>query len=149
MERRIFPFLIMFGVLLPFLATGVVAQESHELVADIPFNFTVCREQLPAGKYRVRPISTANPTVLLVLSEDNRSVEVVCTRDVQGQKPATSGKLIFNRYGNQYFLSELWLQGDLTGRQLLRSEQEEALLKEVPELKKRERVTVKVTELKP
>lgn len=149
MDRKTFPFLIMLALLLPLMATHVVAQKSHELVANIPFDFTVCREQLPAGKYKVRPISGANPKVVLVASEDNRSVEIVCTRDVKGQKPAATGKLIFNRYGNQYFLSELWLQGDLTGNQLVKTEQEEALLREVTGVKKREKVTVKVTEAKP
>jgi len=145
MKRKTFLFMIMLGMLLPLMATAVVAQTSQELVANIPFNFTVCREQMPAGKYKVRPISSANPRALLIASEDNRSVEIVCTRDVQAQKRAGAAKLIFNRYGDQYFLSELWVQGEMTGSQLVKSEQEEALLKG----RKREKVTVKVTEEKP
>jgi hypothetical protein len=130
------------------LATNVVAQTSQEMVANIPFSFTVCREQLPAGKYKVRPVTSANPRIVLVATADNRPIEMICTHDVQSKKPATTGKLIFNRYGNQYFLSELWLQGETTGRQLGKTEAEEALFR-ASETKKREKVTVKVIELKP
>ncbi|HKY29537.1 MAG TPA: hypothetical protein VJM12_16480 [Pyrinomonadaceae bacterium] len=146
MSRKTFPFVLVFGML---LATNVVAQTSQELVANIPFSFTVCQEQLPAGKYKVRPVTSANPRVVLIATENNRPIEMICTHDVQGKKPSTTGKLIFNRYGNQYFLSELWVQGETTGRQLGKTEEEEALFREARGTKKREKVTVKVIELKP
>ena len=147
---RSFRFLIMLALLVPLvLIAHASAQKSNELVADIPFNFTACKEQLPAGKYKVYPISSANPRLLLVRGQDSRSVEIICTQDVRSQKPATSGKLIFNRYGDEYFLSELWFAGDLTGNQVVKSEREEALLNELTPRKKHEKVTVKVTEVKP
>ena len=146
MNRKTFPLLIVMGLL---FATSVPAQTSQELVANIPFSFTVCQEQLPAGKYKVRPVTSANPRVVLIASENNRALEMICTHDVQGKKRASTGKLIFNRYGDQYFLSELWVQGETTGRQLAMTEQEEALFREARGIKKREKVTVKVIELKP
>lgn len=149
MIRKTLPIAGMLAALFLLTANVAVAQKSHELVADIPFDFSVCGEQLLAGKYIVRPASDANPRVLLVSNYDNRSVIMACAHDVQMPKPTTTGKLIFNRYGNQYFLSEVWLQGEKTGGQLTRTEQEEALLGELKGAKKREKVTVKVTELKP
>jgi len=127
----------------------VVAQTNQELVADIPFEFTVCSEQLPAGKYKVRSFSSATPHVMLVRSDDSRSVIMACAHEVQVPKRTTTGKLIFNRYGDKYFLSELWLQGEITGTELFKSEQEQALLREIKETKRREKVTIKVTETKP
>ncbi|HLE63076.1 MAG TPA: hypothetical protein VI750_08060 [Pyrinomonadaceae bacterium] len=122
MNRKTFPFVIMLGVLLPLTVTYVNAQTSHELVANIPFSFTVCREQLPAGKYKVRPITSASTNLLLVRNEDNRSAEIVCTQDIHSTRLVSPGKLIFNRYGDQYFLSELWFPGEKTGNQLVKSE---------------------------
>jgi hypothetical protein len=139
----------MLGVLLPLTVTYVNAQTSHELVANIPFSFTVCREQLLAGIYKVRPISSANTNLLLVSNEDNRSAEIVCTQDIHSTEVVSPGKLVFNRYGDQYFLSELWFPGQKTGNQLVKSEREEALLKELIPQSKRERVTIKITEAKP
>ena len=146
MTRKTLPLVVLLGLL---LATNIAAQTSEELVANIPFSFTVCQEQLPAGKYKIRPVTSANPRVVLIATENNRPVEMICTHDVQGKKPATSGKLIFNRYGDQYFLSELWVQGETTGRQLAKTEQEETLFRETGATRKRETVTVKVIELKP
>lgn len=149
MYRKTLPFVIALIVLLPLMATRAGAQTNQELVANVPFDFTVCQERLPAGEYKVRPVSSANPRVLLVSSRDDRSVIMVCTRDVKGQKPAATGKLIFNRYGDQYFLSEMWLPGEITGIEVAKSDQEAALLKELTGAKKRGKVTIKVTEVKP
>jgi hypothetical protein len=146
MIRKTFLLVIGLGIM---LATNVVAQTSQELEANIPFSFTVCHEQLPAGKYKVRPVTSTNPRMVLIATENNRPIEMICTHDVQGKKPSTTGKLIFNRYGNQYFLSELWVQGETTGRQLGKTEQEEALFREARATRKREKVTVRVIEIKP
>lgn len=59
MTRQTLP-LVLLGLL---LATKIVAQTSQELVANIPFSFTVCQEQLPAGKYKVRPVPAQIPAL--------------------------------------------------------------------------------------
>ena len=148
MNKRTFLFAITLSVLLPVMATRVVAQ-NRELVADIPFNFTVCSQQMPAGKYKVRPMTSASTNVLLVRSEDGQFAEITCTHDLRSSKAASEGKLVFNRYGNQHFLTELWFQGEMTGNQVFKSEREEALIRELPPETKRGRVTVTVTEAKP
>ena len=146
MDRKA-PFVMVLGLLLPLMAIQVAAQ-NKELVVDIPFSFNVCREQFSAGRYHVRPLSNANPNLVLVSSEDKRSAEVACAHDVQSTKAAKTGKLVFHRYGDQYFLSETWLPGEKIGTQLVKSEKEEALLKELRGVK-REKVTIKITEVKP
>ena len=144
MDRTTFWLLVILGLLMPVVvAADAVSQTNHELVANIPFNFTVCKEQMPAGKYKVLPISSTNPRILLLRSEDNRSGEILCTQDIQSSKKTTNGKLIFNRYGDRYFLSELWFQGAKTGSQIVKTDEEQALRK------KREKITIKITELKP
>lgn len=142
-----FPSLIMLALLLPLMAADASAQRN--LVANIPFDFTVCREQLPAGKYRVESITSASGAVLLVKSDDNRTAEIICTHGMQSSKQVDQGKLIFNRYGEQYFLSEIWFAGERTGNQLVKTEREEALLGERAPQRKREKVTIKITEAKP
>lgn len=149
MIRKTFTFAGTLAASFLLTANHAVAQKSHELVANIPFNFSVCGEQLQPGKYMVRPASATNPRVLLVSNYDNRSVIMSCAHDVNIPKPSTTGKLIFNRYGNQYFLSEVWLQGEKTGGQLSKTEKEEAVLRELSGTRKREKVTIKVTEMKP
>lgn len=150
MKQKSLFVVVMLGVLFLLMVTNASAQTSHELVADIPFDFTACQQQLPAGKYKVRPLSSSNPKLLLVRSEDNsKFAEIACVHDTQGSKLVVNGRLIFNRYGDEYFLSEMWFPGEKTGNLVVKSEKEEALLKEVAPRKKREKVTIKVTEVKP
>lgn len=148
MNKRTFLFAMLLAALLPVMSTRSVAQ-NREMVADIPFNFTVCSQQMPAGKYKVRPVTSATSNILLVRSQDGQFAEITCTHDVQSSKRASEGRLIFNRYGNQYFLTELWFQGEMTGNQVFKSDREEALIKELPPTVKRGRVTVRVTHAKP
>src|SRR5688572_16622635 len=111
---------LVLGVLVLLTAMQAAAQD-RVLTADIPFEFTVCKEQLPAGEYRIEPFSRAKPSIMIFRSEDNRLVEIVCTNDVQGTKLPAAGKLIFNRYGNQYFLTEMWFPGERTGSLVTKS----------------------------
>ena len=147
MRIRCLPRVMMLVSLLPLLAVYAGAQTTHQLVVDIPFDFTICRQQLQAGKYTIRPISSANPSVLLVQGDKN-SAEIVCTEDVRSTKAAAEGKLIFNRYGDQHFLSEMWFPGEKVGSRILKGEREEALVRELKP-RKREKVTVRITEAKP
>ena len=148
MTRRSFLFVVMLGALSAFM-TGLVMAQNREATAEIPFSFTVCSQQLPAGKYRVQPITSATTNLLLVRSEDNRSAEIACTHDIRGNKPVSTGKLVFNRYGNQYFLAELWFPGEITGHEIYKSDTEEAVIKELAPNLKRGKVTIRVTETKP
>ena len=148
MNRRTFLFVTMLGAMLPLMSMRAMAQ-SQELIANIPFDFTVYTQQMPAGKYKVVPMTSATTNLLLVRSEDNRTAEIACTHDIKGTQRSSGGKLIFNRYRNQYFLSELWFAGEATGHEMFKSDREEALIQESAPKLKRGRVTIKVSETKP
>ena len=148
MNRKTFVFVGMLGAVLAVMTMPVMAQ-NRELTAEIPFDFTICTQQLPAGKYKVVPMTSATTNLLLVHSEDNRSAEIACTHDIRGNKPVSAGKLIFNRYGSQYFLAELWFPGEISGHEIYKSDREEALIKELAPKLKRGKVTIRVTEVKP
>jgi hypothetical protein len=46
-------------------------------------------------------------------------------------KPADKTKLVFNQYGNQYFLSQIWVNGETRGRQLPKSSREKEVGREL------------------
>ncbi len=76
------------------------------LRADIPFDFMVGSATLPAGTYTV---TEATPGVLLIRNEKLGSdAAFVQAHSLETTKPQDSGKLIFNRYGNRYFLNQVW-----------------------------------------
>jgi hypothetical protein len=99
------------------------------MTANIPFNFTVGSQPLPAGQYSVKPLSQA---AVLVQSEDSRSAAIVLTMAAQANKTQEVGKLVFNRYGDQYFLSQIWTPASNTGRVLPKSRLEREIAKNVP-----------------
>ena len=83
--------------------------------AEIPFDFVVANKRLPAGEYQVKP---ATEKVILIQSQDARSSALAMTIKVHAGKTSDVTKLVFNRYGEQYFLSKIWTRSSDTGREL-------------------------------
>jgi hypothetical protein len=94
------------------------AQTPSRLRANIPFNFVVGSQPLPAGDYSVKQVSQV---AIVFQSEDSRSSAIVLTTAVQAKKIQEVGKLVFNRYGDQYFLSQIWTPSESTGREVTKS----------------------------
>ena len=82
--------------------TGVLAQE-HAVMASVPFNFTVGTKLLPAGKYT---ISSPSSGVVQIKSADGQIAPRLVA--VQSYHESDGGtELIFNRYGDRYFLHRI------------------------------------------
>ncbi len=85
------------------LTAHVGASAQSKLQATIPFDFTVGENRLPAGTYVIDYIQPQ--TILLRCPQTHKSVFVVLSStDEVRQSP---DELIFNRYSDQYFLSEV------------------------------------------
>lgn len=102
------------------------AQSSGTVVADIPFDFAVGSKSLKAGEYTVRPY-TASGDALMIRNQDSSDAAMRLTQTVQASTIPQKGKLVFHRYGQRYFLYEVWTQGERTGRRLVKSAAERAL----------------------
>jgi hypothetical protein len=92
--------------------------------AKVPFEFTVMGRTMPAGDYVIDPANNAS-TVILKCREHSASI-IVPTDTLQSVGPQDVGKLIFHRYGSQYFLSEVWGSGS-QGRKLRQTKLERDL----------------------
>ena len=104
--------------LVAWLMVPATHAQSIMLKADIPFNFVVGDTQLPSGEYHVKQL---RPGVIQVQDKVTRSSAIVMTTGVQAGKTSDVGKLVFNRYGDNYFLSRIWEPSSITGRQLPKS----------------------------
>ena len=104
--------------LVAWLMVPATQAQSIMLKADIPFNFVVGDTQLPSGEYHVKQL---RPGVIQVQDKVTRSSAIVMTTGVQTGKTSDVGKLVFNRYGDNYFLSRIWEPSSITGRQLRKS----------------------------
>lgn len=117
----------VFAALSLLLALGIAtvsAQSSAKIIAKIPFNFSAQNTNLEAGDYTVQP---ALSHVILLRGPDGGMF--VQTIGVDSTSTQGETKLVFNRYGDKYFLSQVWTAGDTRGRQLLKSRAERELAK--------------------
>jgi len=96
--------------------TGMYAQT--RAVANIPFQFTVNTVSLPAGEYSLQAFPGANGVLRITNLDTSRTVMVMApaTGSTYKGEPTGTGKVIFHRYGDPYFFSEVWSPGGLRGR---------------------------------
>jgi hypothetical protein len=122
----------MLSLLVTLTVTPVTAQSSFLFVRmRIPFEFTIGHKTLPPGDYIVKRSDSAISEMLLVSSVDGGSGTYVITKNVQAKARQSESKLIFHRYGGQYFLSQVWTAGDSAGRELPKSGRESAVDREL------------------
>ena len=103
---------------------------ANRVVANVPFEFSVGYKTLPAGDYSVRSIiSTGNG--LLIQSNDGKISALRLSEVTRPIKEKPKARLVFHRYGQRYFLAEVWNGVDNAGRQLTKSQEERALASEL------------------
>ena len=118
--------LTLIGVLSLLLAAGsAFAQISGPSIrANIPFKFVVNRQALPPGQYTISRLGNGD-AVLVIRGDENKEVMISTSNRMESHKPADKTKLVFRSYGSdRYFLSQVWVEGSDTGRQLPKSAHE-------------------------
>jgi hypothetical protein len=114
------------GLSILLTSLSVYAQSSNTMIVKIPFKFVAGKTTLPSGEYTVKSLS---PSSIQILRTDNRKSAIVLVIPVQTRKSPEVATLVFDQYGDQYFLSKLWTPASKTGRELLRSPLERDLAK--------------------
>jgi hypothetical protein len=93
--------LLVVGVLLG-IAAGAHAQSL--IVAKVPFDFMVSGMKLPAGTYGVDALQGNADTLVVHSSDWKLSAAAIVAAGGEAQSSANP-KLVFHRYGDEYFLS--------------------------------------------
>ena len=65
--------------------------------------------------------------MLRLSSEDGQEAIHIITNPVEANESSKTAKLIFRRYGETYFLSQIWESDEIQGRQLLKSRTERSV----------------------
>ena len=123
MKRQALMILTTLSFLVMLTATSVYAQSSAAVVAKIPFEFVIGNRAFPAGEYTFTYRFT---NVIQIQSLDSGESMFVLTRPAETKK--TRNELVFNRYGDKYFLSRLRTDGDDVGRAVRISSSERELI---------------------
>jgi len=123
MKRQALMILTTLSFLVMLTATSVYAQSSTGLMANIPFEFVIGNRAFPAGEYTFRYKYT---NVIQIQSQERGESMFFLTKPAKGKK--IRNELGFNRYGDKYFLSRLWTEGDGAGRAVRMSSSERELI---------------------
>jgi hypothetical protein len=113
---------VLFALAVALMATAARAQET-KVRANVPFDFIVRDRVYSAGEYYLNSMAD-NGAVIWISSTEQptpiHELSVGCT----GINPSAKTKLVFHRMGGQYFLYQVWIQGNLSGREFPKSRTE-------------------------
>jgi hypothetical protein len=110
MKQRILTAAATLAVLLS-LAVVAGAQTRKKIEATIRFDFVAGESRLRAGDYSVIRVSDK---AFLLRSADGKSKAIVLAPiTIRQREEGSPERLVFNRYGSEYFLAQVW--SDRTG----------------------------------
>jgi hypothetical protein len=111
--------LLTIALLASAVSTYVQAETQPLLKASIPFSFIVGDQSFPAGDYTISTVQVQARDVILLQSSDGKNVSFAPTHPSYLVGPSAQTKLIFQHYGSEYFLSQIWTHGISNGRELV------------------------------
>lgn len=91
--------------LVAFVTLAATPSHAQALIkADVPFSFSAGYGVLPAGEYSI----TRTAHMALLLSSGPRGIELMMANTIDQRTDSDTPKLVFHRYGDEYFLAEIW-----------------------------------------
>ena len=124
MKRNVYGALMITALAL--IVSVPMTQAQARAKADVPFDFSLNRQMMPAGNYE---ISSEGNKLLAVRNLDTMKacllIESVRLQASQASE-IPHAKLVFHKYDDQYFLAEIWDGSDL-GIQIPESKREKEM----------------------
>jgi hypothetical protein len=107
-----------------FAAVPAAADSFGSIRVDVPFEFSAGHSIFPAGKYTIRQAGVNSNGAIWITSDDDKTTGVLLTNSAQSVQPRDESVVIFHRYGDQYFLFQVWAVGDTIGLEIPKSSME-------------------------
>ena len=109
-------------------AISTNAQSAFGVRANVPFDFNVGDKTIPAGRITARSINGSDgPMSISNFAESKHAFRA--TRQLYKESSSSQAKLVFHKYGNRYYLAEVWVPGSRVC-ELITSKSERALQRE-------------------
>lgn len=118
MKKHIFRITGM--LFLAVLAVTQATQAQERVAVNVPFDFNAGNTKLPAGEYVVGK-SDHIATMLKIERADGTAAILVPSNAAESNASQSESKLVFHKYGDRYFLSQVWTAGSARGRELMKS----------------------------
>jgi hypothetical protein len=123
--------LLLLGVAL-IVAVAVSPTQAHAQIMDplgvnVPFEFHVGNSTLPAGKYIIQPLDDSDLTVLEIRSADGSTTAFFDVQSVDAKSVPARNEVTFRKYGNRYFLANVFEEGNRSGGKVTESRDERSI----------------------
>jgi hypothetical protein len=99
MNRKLFGALVLMA-----LALAINATAQNKAQANIPFSFIVGSKVLPAASYDVSQVGMT----AIAIRPSQGGEGIMALYNSAGHKQLATAKLVFHKYGDRYFLSQVW-----------------------------------------
>jgi hypothetical protein len=117
--------LAMMVTLLPGFAAAQLTS-SQTVVAKVPFEFVTANKLVPAGQVTLRTLSMGSK-VLVIRNAGAGAAALSTAETEETRQPAANYSLVFHKYGNQYFLTEVKIPGNRASYRMPESKAEAEL----------------------
>ena len=121
MKRNVFGALMTL-IVASSIAVPVVNAQQTIMRCNVPFAFNIGDKQLPAGTYVVREMDRGT----LIQSKDGEN-SVLGIYNYAGPSKANETKLVFDKVGDHYFLTQIWASARDEGLLVPESKQEKEM----------------------
>jgi hypothetical protein len=129
--------LLSFFIALIFAMTIYPAKAHAQIIGNlevtIPFQFHAGNAKLPAGKYIIHMLDNSDLTVMEITSSDGSTSALFEVQDAEANSTPPKSELIFNKYGNRYFLAKVFDEGNAEGSEVSKSGYEKKIKQETTE----------------
>jgi hypothetical protein len=119
-------------VVVTLVLSGMAAAQmssANKIVAQVPFDFMVANKVEPTGKWAVR-VAVRDGNILDISNARTNAGVFSMSSRTDAKQPASHYALVFHRYGDRYFLSEIKLRGSKIAYRLPGSKAEAELRSE-------------------
>lgn len=132
MKRNVIKRLTMLSLVSMFSLCAAVASANAQLSipirAKVPFDFNVGDKTLPAGEYTFSRLSGFSDNKVISVSGADAGAHVFqSTFAAHVLTPKDKSTLVFHKYGDQYFLEQIWSGGEQAGSQVPESRSERTI----------------------
>ena len=115
---------LVVAMTITFASAPAAADSLGSIRVDVPFEFSAGQRVFPAGKYTIRQAGVSANGLIQIRSEDDKASVFLSTHYAQSVQSRDESALIFHRYGDQYFLFQVWAVGETIGLEMPKSSME-------------------------
>jgi len=88
---------------LAFLPIANAQTAHHTMTANVPFGFELGSTHMGPGTYRI-----STPVQNVVELRNGSQVAMILAYSGESSRPSKTAKIVFDRYGDHYFLRQIW-----------------------------------------